>query len=67
MLKILLLSIGLVLVFEGLMYFIFARNIKKFLEQLKEIDPQTIKSMSFIAIVVGCCLIYFTMRFYGEY
>ena len=37
------------------------------IEQLKEIDPQTIKSVSFFAIVVGCCLIYFTMRFYGEY
>ena len=37
MFKILLLSIGLMLVFEGLIYFLFARNMKNYLDQLKKI------------------------------
>tara|TARA_B100000686_G_C15914710_1_gene536621 strand:+ start:307 stop:510 length:204 start_codon:yes stop_codon:yes gene_type:complete len=67
MLKLLLLSIGLLLVFEGLMYFVFATNLNKFMQQLSKIDPQIIKSFSIFAIGIGSCLIYFTMRFYGEY
>jgi len=66
MLKVLLLSIGLVLVFEGLIYFLFAGKMVEFLEQISKIDPQIIKTISVFAVGIGVCLIYFTLRFYVE-
>ena len=66
MLKIFLLSIGLVLVFEGLLYFLFAGKMLKYLEQISRIDPQKIKTISVFAVGIGVCLIYFTLRFYVE-
>ena len=66
MLKLLILGIGLLLFFEGLMYFILAGNLKMLLEQLGKVDPQKIKTISLIMTVIGACLIYFTFRFYGD-
>ena len=66
MLKVLLLSIGLVLVFEGLIYFLFAGKMFRYLEQISKIDPQIIKTISVFAVGIGVCLIYFTLRFYVE-
>ena len=66
MLKLLLLGIGLLLFFEGLMYFFLAGNLKMLLEQLGKVDPQKIKTISLLMLVIGSCLIYFTFRFYGE-
>ena len=66
MLKIFLLSIGLVLVFEGLVYFLFASKMLKYLEQISKIHPQIIKTISVFAIGIGVCFIYFTLRFYVE-
>ena len=66
MLKIFLLCIGLVLVFEGLIYFLFAGKMVRYLEQISKIDPQIIKTISIISISIGFCLIYFTLRFYVE-
>ena len=64
MFKILLLSIGLMLVFEGLVYFLFAMNMNKYLDQLKKIDPYILKTISTIFIGLGVCLIYFTLKNY---
>ena len=66
MLKLLLLGIGLLLFFEGLMYFILAGNLKMLLEQLGKVDPQKIKTISLLMLILGACLIYFTFRFYGD-
>ena len=66
MLKLLLLGIGLLLFFEGLLYFFLAGNLKKLLEQLGKVDPQKIKTISLIMTIMGACLIYFTFRFYGD-
>jgi len=66
MIKLFLLSIGLVLVFEGLIYFLFAGKMVKYLEQISKIDPQIIKTISVTSIGIGFCLIYFTLRFYVE-
>jgi len=66
MLKLFLLSIGLVLVFEGLIYFLFARKMIIYLEQISKVDPQIIKTISVFAVGIGVCLIYFTLRFYVE-
>ena len=66
MLKIFLLSIGLMLVFEGLIYYFFSKNIIKYLEQLKSINPKTLQTISTFILGLGLCLIYFTLRFYRE-
>ena len=66
MLKLLLLGIGLLLFFEGLLYYLLAGNLKKLLDQLGKVDPQKIKTISLLMLIIGACLIYFTFRFYGE-
>ena len=66
MLKVLLLSIGLVLVFQGLIYFLFAGQMVEFLKKISKIDPQIIKTISVFSVGIGVCLIYFTLRFYVE-
>ena len=66
MLKLLLLGIGLLLFFEGLMYFFLAGNLKMLLEQFSKVDPQKIKTISLLMLILGACLIYFTFRFYGD-
>ena len=66
MLKLMLLGIGLLLLFEGILYFFLAGNLNILLEQLRKVDPQKIKTISLIMIILGACLIYFTLRFYGD-
>ena len=66
MFKPFLLGIGLFLLFEGLMYFFLAGNLKILLEQLGKIDPQKIKTISLLMTIIGVCLIYFTFRTYGD-
>ena len=66
MLKLLILGIGLLLLFEGLLYFFLAGNLKMLLEQLGKVDPQKIKTISLLMLIIGACLIYFTFRTYGD-
>ena len=67
MLKLLLLGIGLLLFFEGILYFFLAQNLNSLLNQLLKVDPQNIKTISLTMIIIGACLIYFTLSFYGEF
>ena len=67
MLELLLLGIGLLLFFEGLLYFFLAGNLKKLLIQLDTVDPQKIKTISLFMLIIGACLIYFTFSYYGEF
>tara|TARA_B100001029_G_scaffold143710_1_gene123565 strand:- start:188 stop:391 length:204 start_codon:yes stop_codon:yes gene_type:complete len=67
MLKLLLLGFGLLLFFEGILYFFLAGNFKSILDQVSKVDPQKIKTISLFMILIGACLIYFTFRFYGEF
>ena len=66
MLKLILLGIGLLLLFEGILYFFLAGNLNSILDQLRKVDPQKIKTISLIMTIIGACLIYFTLRFYGD-
>jgi len=66
MLKLLLLGIGLLLLFEGILYFFLAGNLNSILNQLSKVDPQKIKTISLTMTIIGACLIYFTFRFYGD-
>ena len=66
MLKLFLLGIGLFLLFEGILYFFLSDNLNTLLDQLRKVDPQKIKTIFLIMTVLGACLIYFTLRFYGD-
>ena len=66
MFEIIIISIGLVLVIEGILYFILASRLNHLLEMLKKIDAQKIKTISLFVALLGICLIYFTLRFYGD-
>ena len=65
MLKLLLLGIGLLLFFEGILYFFLAGNLNALLDKLHKVE--NIKTISLIMIIIGACLIYFTFSFYGEF
>ena len=66
MLELILLSIGFLLVFEGLIYYFFAGNMKNFLDQISKIEPNVIRIFSIFAIGIGVCLIYSILRFYSN-
>ena len=67
MLEVLIISIGLVLVIEGTVYFIFANKLEIIISILKNFNPQKIKTVSLLIAFFGLCLIYFTFKFYGEF
>ena len=64
MLELFLFGIGFVLLFEGLVYFFFAKKIKIMFEIIKDIKAEKIRNFSSILIILGLCLIYFTLKFY---
>ena len=64
MLELFLFGIGFVLLFEGLVYFFFAKKIKTMFEMIKDIKAEKIRNFSSILIILGLCLIYFTLKFY---
>ena len=66
MLELFFFGIGFVLLFEGLIYFFFANKIKEMFEMIKDIKAGKIRNFSSILIILGLCLIYFTLKFYKE-
>ena len=64
MLELFLFGIGFVLLFEGLVYFFFAKKIKEMFEMIKDIKAEKIRNFSSILIILGLCLIYFILKFY---
>ncbi|MDC0625468.1 DUF2065 family protein [Alphaproteobacteria bacterium] len=66
MFKLFLLGVGLLLFFEGILYFFLAGKLNNLLDQLRKVDPQLIKTISLIMTITGACLIYFTFLFYGD-
>ena len=64
MLKYLLFGIGFLLLAEGLIYFLFANNLKDFYMILSSLKKENIRSLASILIILGLCLIYFTLKFY---
>ena len=59
-------GVGLLLFFEGVLYFFLAGNLNTLLDQLRKVEPQKIKTISLIMTIMGAGLIYFTLRFYGD-
>ena len=66
MYQILFTSIGLVLIIEGILYFLLANNLNKLLNIISAINPQTIKNISAFCALIGLCLIYFTFKYYDN-
>ena len=64
MLELFLFGIGFILLFEGLVYFFFAKKIKEMFEMIKDIKAEKIRNFSSILIILGLCLIYFTLKLY---
>ena len=64
MLELFLFGVGFVLLFEGLVYFFFAKKIKEMFEMIKDIKAEKIRNFSSVLIILGLCLIYFTLKFY---
>ncbi len=64
MFDLIIISIGLVLVVEGLLYFTLANKIDLVISTLSSIKPQKIKKISLIIVFIGLCLIYITLRQY---
>ena len=64
MLKFILFGIGLILAFEGLVYFLFAKSMKNIFHVLSSFGEDKIKSFSLGLFLTGIGLIYFTFRLY---
>ena len=64
MLKFILLGIGFIFLFEGLVYFFFTNQIKAMMKQIDVIDKEKIKSLAVLISVIGASLIYFTIKYY---
>jgi uncharacterized protein YjeT (DUF2065 family) len=64
MLKIILLGMGFIFVFEGLVYFFLAKKTKSILKTIDALEPEKIRSFSSIIMILGLCLIYFTLKYY---
>ena len=65
MLKCVLLSIGLLFVFEGLVYFILSNRINLLIDTFKSLEPQKIRFFSGISIITGLTFIYLTLKFFS--
>tara|TARA_Y100000748_G_C15427856_1_gene462040 strand:+ start:515 stop:715 length:201 start_codon:yes stop_codon:yes gene_type:complete len=64
MLELFLFGIGCVLLFEGLIYFFFAKKIKDMFQLVSTVKSEKIRNFSSILIILGLCLIYFTLKIY---
>ena len=64
MFEILIISIGLVLVIEGVFYFMVADKIDYIINIMKNINSKKIKTVSMSIAIFGLCLIYFTFKYY---
>ena len=64
MLKYVLIGIGFMLLFEGLLYFFFPQQMKNMMKTIQNIEVEKIKTIATMASVIGACLIYFTIKSY---
>jgi len=64
MLKFILLGIGFVFLFEGLVYFFFSKNIKTIYEKIAFLEPDKIRTFSSVLILLGLGIIYFTFKYF---
>ena len=63
MFEILIVSIGIVLIIEGILYFFIARNLDLVIEQLQKFNSKSLKNFGLIIALIGFCLIYYFLGF----
>ena len=51
-------ALGLVLIFEGIPYFISPAKMKDFMGQILELPDDALRKMGLLAIIVGLIIIY---------
>jgi uncharacterized protein YjeT (DUF2065 family) len=51
-------ALGLVLIFEGIPYFISPPRMKEFMQQIQEMDDGTLRKMGLLAMIIGLLIIY---------
>lgn len=66
MLKIFLFCIGIVLIFEGLIYFLLANKIKSMIKILESLKSEKIRFLSSLLIIMGLLIIYCTAKIYEK-
>ena len=64
MLKLILFGMGCILIFEGFIYFLFAKKLRDMFYIVSSYEPEKIRSFSSVIIILGLCLIYYTFKFY---
>ena len=64
MFEIFIISIGLVLIIEGTLYFLLANRLSLIINKLNKFDPQKIKNISLFMALLGLCLIYYIINHY---
>ena len=64
MLKILFLSLGIMLLFEGLLYTLFPNQMKKMMQMALLIDNQKIRNIAIFFSIIGFVIIYYNIREY---
>ena len=53
-------ALGFTILMEGLMPFFFPKAYKRFLKEVSETDPETLRVFGFIAIITGLIILYLT-------
>jgi uncharacterized protein YjeT (DUF2065 family) len=64
MVKFTLLGLGFILIFKGLVYFLFVNKLQVIFEILNS-NSERLRFFSNLLIVSGSCLIYFTIKIYN--
>ncbi|MCP4154992.1 MAG: DUF2065 domain-containing protein [bacterium] len=60
--NLILIVLGLVLVIEGLPYFLFPGRVKRFYDQIRELEEGVLRTVGFVMIVIGLIIVYFLNR-----
>ena len=50
--------IGMVMIIEGLPYFVFPERLKAWLQKISEMEPNTLRLLGFLSMVLGAILVY---------
>lgn len=55
-------ALGLVLIFEGIPYFISPSRMKEFMRQIQEMDDGALRKMGLLAMIIGLLIIYLVKK-----
>ncbi|WP_459875691.1 DUF2065 domain-containing protein [Desulfothermus naphthae] len=55
-------ALGMAFILEGMIYFLFPVDLKKFLENISEIPSSAFRNFGLFAMLIGLVIIYFTIR-----